>query len=177
MKKNTVIALLACIALYGCGYHAGALFRDDIRTIYVQGFDNQTFRRGLEASLTRAVCEEIKLRTPFIFAPRDEADSILSGKILDVQEKTKVESERGRVLVRGVSLTVLFRWRDRLTGADITPEQTIDESARLRTGVAETGVGVGGEAAAADLVPQETSYDAVFQQIAQRIVENMQKSW
>ena len=35
MKKNTVIALLACIALYGCGYHAGALFRDDIRTIYV----------------------------------------------------------------------------------------------------------------------------------------------
>ncbi len=175
MRK--LLCAAALVALAGCGYQAGGLFRDDIRTVYVAGFDNKTFRRGLEVGLTRAVVDEIKLRTPLLFAPREEADSVLSGELVAASQEASIKSERDRILLENMSVRVRFRWRDRLTGEDIVPEQTVSESTRLPTQLTEAGVGIGGPAIAADLVRQEAAFEPVLREVAQRIVEKMQRGW
>jgi hypothetical protein len=125
----------------------------------VEAFDNLTFRRGLEVSLTRAIEEEIKLRTPLLLAPREEADSVLSGALIAFDESTQVKSETDIVLVNRVTARVRYRWRDRLAGTDIVPQRETSESVRL----------------AGEFV--ETLHDAVFRELAQRIVQQMEEPW
>jgi hypothetical protein len=161
MRRRIRVSLLCLTALLAgcCGYGPEAVFRTDIKTIYVEAFDNETFRRGLEVPLTRAIIEEIKLRTPFTFASREKADSVLSGALVEFTESSYVKSETDRVLINKVTARVRFRWRDRLTGEDIVPGQVVSESARIAE------------------VLEGTLFDLVFEETAQRVVENMQKSW
>jgi len=178
MRKRLLAGLVFVFLLTGClGYRAQSLFREDIETVYVEGFDNVTFRRGLEVPLTRAVQDELRLRTPLLFAPRDEADSVLSGELVAADEQSQVKSKRGRILLQRVRVKVRFQWKDSLTGADIVPEQTVTESVRLPTGVAETGVGLDGKPVPADLIPQEAPFEPAFRELARLIVERMQRNW
>jgi len=165
------LALAVCT---GCGYTTSNLLRDDIDTVYVAFFDNTTFRRGLEVPLTRAVVNEMKLRTHLLFAPRDEADSLLTGELIEVEERSVVKNEDDRVLRRRVAVKVRFRWTDLLTGEDIVPEQVITESARIVPLL--EGLPTGGDF---DVAVQRdaTPFDLVFQEAAQRIVERMEKGW
>ncbi len=142
-----------------CGYTSQGLFREDIRTVYVEVFDNDTFRRGLEVELTKAVVDEIKLRTPLLLAPRDRADSILSGRLVEFNESTRVKSADDEVLVARMTAKVRFRWRDRLTGVDIVPERTVEESVQIAESL------------------EKTLSELAFRETAQRIVEEMQQPW
>ncbi len=177
--RRIVFAALAglLVGAWGCGYRAENLFRDDIRTIYVAEFDNQTTRRGLEVALKRAVVEELKLRTPFRFAPRSEADSVLSGRLVQAREASLVKAEDGTTVLAGTGVKVLFRWRDTLTGTDIVPEQTVEESFRLATVTGETEAGLSGDPVPADLIPGDAEFGAVMAEVAQRLVERMQRNW
>ncbi|MFO8006574.1 MAG: LptE family protein [Candidatus Brocadiia bacterium] len=179
MKLRHIVSLCIVLAVLGtgCGYRAGGLMPPGVRTVYVEAFDNETFRRGLEVDLTRALVAEIELRTPLVFATREEADSILSGELLEANEQTRIKSQRGRILLQRTTVKVRFRWRDRLTGAEIIPEQTVTESAQLASDVAESGTGIGGDPIPADLIPQEASFERAFQEAAQRVVERMEGGW
>ena len=81
-RRCVVIAVLAAASVVGgCrGYSPDSLFRPDIRTVHIRVFDNKTFWRGYEVGLTRAVENEIKMRTPllregrFELAPSSPAD-------------------------------------------------------------------------------------------------------
>lgn len=160
MRKRCVLSLLLVAVCAGCfGYRAQRLFRPDIRTVYVEFFDNRTFRRGLEVALTKAVVDEIKLRTPLVLAPREDADSILSGELLEFEERTGIKSADDVILKTWVAAVVRFRWRDRLTGTDIVPPRTIREPARIAEAL------------------EDSLFDLVFQEAAQRIVEEMQEPW
>lgn len=169
MRKCLALAVLLVALCFwaGCpGYSTHGLFRPDIKTIYVEAFDNRTFRRGLEVPLTRDVLEEIKLRTPLLFAPRTEADSILTGELLEFRLHTQVQAVQGQpgfvgeqVLITRVAAKVRFRWSDRLTGVDIVPPQTIEESARI------------------GLALEPSQHDLVLREVAKRIVEHMQEPW
>jgi len=171
MTRRRAILLLCLIApaLAGCGWYRFSLFRDDIRSVYVEFLGNDTFRRRLEVPLTRYVVGEIKLRTPFVFAPRDEADSVLSGTIVGADVSTPVKDEDNRVLLQRATVRVRFQWRDRLTGRDIVPERTVQESARtpvmLEEGIFEDN-------------PEQTAiFDLALREAARRIVESMEQSW
>ncbi len=177
MIKPLPALLLVCLVAAGCGYRAQSLYREDIRTVYVEGFDNQTFRRGLEVPLTRALQEELRQRTPLVFVPRQEADSVLSGELVAVEEDAHIISRRGRILLQRVRVTVRFRWQDALTGDAIVPEQTVTEMVRLPTEVAEAGLDVSGTPVPADLIPQEAPVEEAFRRLAERLVERMQHSW
>ena len=159
LKRAAVLiaALAACAGLSGCSYTTRTLFRPDIKTIYVQLFDNRTFRREVEVDLTKAVVEEIKLRTQLRFASKDEADSILTGTLLEFTERARVKDEDDTVIIERVTLRVSFRWRDRLTEADIVAPQEVVESARVTAG--------------------ESLRALAVQEAAQRIVERMQDDW
>ena len=156
-------ALLLCaVALTSScwwGYAPERLFAGDVRTVYVEFFDNKTFRRELEVALTRAVVDQLKLRTPLTFAPRNEADSVLSGELVEFTERTKVKTEADDVLKTRVSAKVRFRWTDRRTGTDLVPQQTVSESVRIVEDL---------EGSVSDLVLRE---------VAEAVVEAMEEPW
>ena len=79
------LALLSA-ALSGCGYSTTGLLRQDIRTVHVAVFDNQTWRRGLEVELTRALVRELTLHTHLRIASKEEADSTLRGELLEFEQ-------------------------------------------------------------------------------------------
>ena len=162
MRRLFVLAMLVLIASSwgGCaGYSSGNLYREDIKTIYVQFFDNRTFWRQLEVFMTRALVAEVKLSTPFTFAPKDQADSILTGEVMDFRLRTAVESRKLEVIVTDVTAVVRFRWYDRLTGADIVPEQTVEETVRIAPSL------------------EQDEFDLVCRETAKRIVEQMRQPW
>ncbi len=176
MDRGALWALIGLAMIgWGCTYRAGGLVRGNVDTVYVAFFDNSTYRRGLEVPLTRAVVDEIKLRTQLLFAPRDQADSVLMGELLDVDEDTRLKTEEDEILITSVVVRVRFRWRDKRTGRDIVPEQTVVESARVLPTVAD--VAPAATVGEARMQLASTSAELALQQAAQRIVERMEKDW
>ena len=156
-----LLALVAAAAAVGgCrGYTARPLFRPDIRTVHLRVFDNRTFWRGYEVDLTRAIEDEIKLRTPLVFAGPGRADSVLSGDLVSLDLATHIKSEDDVVLISRVTGVVRFRWVDRLTGADIVPPQSVSDSVRVAW---MTGEGAN---------------RLLFEELAMRVVDQMQEPW
>lgn len=150
---------VACVALSACGYSTSNLLRDDIKSVCVLTFDNQTWYRGLEKGLSKAVAEEIELHTRMRPADRHEADSFIEGELLSFDEALVAESEDGFAQVKRVTVAVRFRWVDNLTRRDIVPWQTIEEPSNYVVALGE---------------PVEAR---PFRDVAKRIVERMQKSW
>lgn len=179
LADRAVFAVLMglLVGAAGCGYRAENLFREDIRTIYVAEFDNETTRRGLEVDLKRALVEELKLRTPFIFASRERADSILSGELTAAGEKALVKAEDGTAVLTGSDVDVRFRWTDTLTGTPIVPEQTVREDLQQATVMGDTPAALGSDPVPADLIPEDVDFRATMREAAQRIVERMQRNW
>jgi ABC-type amino acid transport substrate-binding protein len=174
-RTTLAAALLLCLATAGCGrsftipwlgyradvpeapYASESLYPAGIDTVYVQGFDNVTWRQGLEVDLTRAIAREITQKTSLRLAARDRADSILSGRLVEFEESAEVRNTEDRILLKEVRLTVEFRWRDRLTGADIVPPRTVSESVRT--------------------TPAEITDGYTFQEVAQRVAQAMESDW
>lgn len=171
MNRRRAVLLMGLVALglAGCGYGTHSLYRDDIKTIYVKFFDNDTYRRRLEVALTEDIVDEVKLRTPLVFAPRGEADSELSGTIVSADVTTTIKNAKDNVVLQRAQVQVRFRWRDRLTGRDIVPEQVVTESARVPV-VSEGGV-------FENSAEQTDIFALALREAARRIVENMEQSW
>ena len=73
------IAVLGNLFFGGCaemaGYSNQSLFPQDIDTVYLEMFDNQTFRRGAEYDLSDALSKRIEVDTPYkIVSSRESRD-------------------------------------------------------------------------------------------------------
>ena len=85
----------------GCsGYSNESLYTDDVRSVYVEMFDNDTFERDLEYDLTDAIAKRIEAETPYkIISDKSRADTVLSGKITGIGVSAiTLERETGRPL-------------------------------------------------------------------------------
>ncbi len=156
---SVALLAVACAFLPACGYSTSSLLREDIRTVCIPVFDNQTFYRRLETDLTKVVVEEVELHTRLRFAELARADSVLEGELLEYDENVVAKTTKDAILVKTISVKARFRWMDRLTGAPIVPWTEVRESARFAVAVGE---------------PQE---GLVFRELAQRIVEKMEEPW
>jgi lipopolysaccharide assembly LptE-like protein len=82
-----VLAIVACVATVGCGYHtSGHAVRlpDDIHTIYVPMFENTTQTFRVEQTMTAAVVQELRSRTNFRVVTSNNdgtADATLKGMV------------------------------------------------------------------------------------------------
>src|SRR5262245_11670820 len=85
-RFSFVFLMLAAVS--GCGYSSGGLYRENICTVYVEMFQSKEFRRGIEFQLTEALRKQIDRGTPYRNAPREKADTVLSGEILEWREAT-----------------------------------------------------------------------------------------
>ncbi|MBK9127037.1 MAG: hypothetical protein IPM13_04470 [Phycisphaerales bacterium] len=119
MTRNVLwLALgLSLFVQTGCGYRAGGPYRTDVQTVYVDMFGSKEFRRDLEFQLTEAVKKRIGSDTPYRLAPREKADTILTGEVLEVRQAAFAEDFRSRQpRDKQTTLAVRMQWRDLRSG-------------------------------------------------------------
>ncbi|MBN2582408.1 MAG: hypothetical protein JXL80_05020 [Planctomycetes bacterium] len=111
-----MVVAVVCGGLAGCGYSTDALHRTDIRTVAVPIFQSDEFRRGLEMELTEELKKMIELRTPYKIVNEEHADTIISGRIIDLRENVMTEDDRDRATEIQTSLYVHYEWKDLRSG-------------------------------------------------------------
>lgn len=166
-NTTTFFACLALLLLFtifigSCGYSSKSLLRSNVRSIYIPIFDNNTFRRGYEFDLTKAVRDQILLRTRLNIVDKDEADSILIGKITDVDENVLIEDREDNIVESRIMVAIEIRWVDKRTGRTIIERKNIRRPAEFIVRRNETLTSSGNEA---------------FVKIAQGIVDAMEEDW
>lgn len=169
MKKNNIplsITILAvCLAIAGCnGYTNQWLYTQNVSTVYVEMFENETFRRGMEYTLTDALVKRIEAQTPYkIVSDRNRADTIITGRIVSISESILAgERQTGLPLEEQVQASADFSWKNLKTGKDILPVTNVKAAMSF-----------------SDFQDQTLEYanDVTANKLAQRIVEKMQLDW
>lgn len=162
--------LLCASSLAGCGYMVGNTFGPEVRTVDVPIFQNDTFRRGIEYQLTEAVQKEIQTRTPFRLANGPNADTRLTGRIVDFRKNVLGETQNDDPRELQVSLYVVVTWEDLRTGQLLaTQEVPLQPQAIPVQGLAEFAPEVGQSLATA-------TQDAT-DRLARQIVNMMEVPW
>ena len=123
----------ALLAVSGCGYSgystpgadpqkAGwyqwrSLYREDVRTVSVPIFKNKDFRRGVEFSLSKAIVNQIEMRTPYKVVERGKADTVLEGEIVDIKVHTISQDSTASIPQEQLyDIKVNFTWKDQRNG-------------------------------------------------------------
>ncbi len=164
------LAVAVMFALPGCGYLVGPSHDLQITTVEVPTFENESFRRGLEQTLTEAVQKEIQNRTVMRLVRGPGAQTRLKGRIVDVRKNVLGENrfDDGRELQ--LSLVVEVTWEDLRNGQVISQQSIpVDANAVSLYSQADFAPEVGHSMATA--VQQAT------QQTARRIVDMMDAPW
>jgi len=170
-KTVIIIGIAATLILTGCdqvdptvGYSSQSLYRTDMHTVYVEMFQSESFQRGLEFELTRALAQQIELKTPYkVVSDRRKADTIIYGRIDRISENTLIQQrELDRPLANEVVLVATVTWQDRRDGDLILDGQKIRVAGDY---IALLGAG-------RDSAAKQAAHEAAL-----RIVEAMQKVW
>jgi len=135
VRKDCIIVFTAaaiCLVVYGCGgYSNESLYPGGVRSVYVEMFDNQSFRRGIEYELTDALAKRIEAETPYkIVSDSSRADTVISGRIVQAGEAVlSTERQTGRALERQVCLRAVVDWKNLKTGELLIDNRQVDASA------------------------------------------------
>ena len=116
-RLGTLLLMAGAGLAGGCGYSAQRPFPDGIQTVYVEMFQSREFRRDLEFQLTEALAKRIEMDTPYRIADRQVADTILTGEVLEVQQRglgNSFETARPREIAATIILR--YAWKDQRTG-------------------------------------------------------------
>ncbi|MDD5458529.1 MAG: LPS assembly lipoprotein LptE [Phycisphaerae bacterium] len=168
IKKIALLMLVIILAVSGCnpfsGYSNKSLYRADVSTVYVEMFEDSSFRRGIEYELTDALGKQIETKTPYkIVTDRNRADTIISGYITNVDEGVlTTERQVGRPLEKEITLSAKVNWKDLRTGELLIDNETVTASADYSQWL-EQGFDYASSLAA--------------NKLAQRIVEQMETEW
>ena len=166
--QGIFLLVLCAIGLCGCaeltGYSNQSLFPQDIETVYLEMFDNQTFRRGAEYELSDALSKRIEVETPYkIVSSRDRADTIMSGQIVSIGELAlSTDRESGLALEKEVELTALINWKNLKTGDLLIDNLSLSASASY-----------------SEYQQQDIKYasNLAANNLARKIVERMEVKW
>ncbi len=126
---------LFILTFCGCsgtsGYSNEPLFPQDISSVCLEMFDNQSFRRGVEYELSDALAKRIEADTPYkVISSRNRADTVISGQIVSIDESVlTIEREVGRALEKEVQLTAVVSWKNLKTGELLIDNQTVSAEA------------------------------------------------
>ena len=157
-----LLTLLAMLPA-GCGYTMKSIYPSGIHTVAVPIWKNNTFRRGLEFNLTEAIDKNIESRTPYRLAPINQADTELTGTIINASEGVLSNSFQTN-LPQETQFTIVvnFTWRNLRTGAVL--------SRRVNFATSSTEIPQIGQQ-----LPD--AQQMAVERMAQAVVNQMQKSW
>ena len=149
----------------GCAsYSNESMFSQDISSVCLEMFDNQTFWRGVEYELSDALAKRIEAQTPYkIISSKDRADTVISGQITSISESAlSTQREMGTVLETEVQLQAVVNWKNLKTGELLIDNQTVSA-----------------EATYSPYQNQDFSYASALaaNNLARKIVELMEKGW
>jgi hypothetical protein len=161
---SLVVASLA-VWLTGCaGYSSESLYPGDIRSVYVEMFDNRSFRRDVEYTLSDALVKHITAQTPYkIVSDMNRADSVIGGQLVTVNESIlTLEREIGRPLEKEVVLRAVVNWKNLQTGRLMMNNQTVVATASY-----------------SEFLGQDFTYASAVaaNKLARKIVERMENKW
>jgi hypothetical protein len=173
-RSELLVLLCSCAVAHsilgfcGCtekgGYCNESLFPEEVSTVYLQMFDNRSFRRGVEYQLSDALAKRIEAETPYkIVTGRGRADSVISGQIAQVSEAVlTMERQMGRALEKEVRLKAVVNWKNLKTGELLIDNQSISA-----------------EATYSEYQMQDFGYASTLaaNNLARKIVELMERKW
>jgi hypothetical protein len=161
---SSVLCLLIFSGCEGDAYSNASLYPEGISTVYVEMFDNQSFRRGVEYELTDALAKRIEAQTPYkIITSRDRADTVISGQIVQANESIlSTERQIGRALEKNVELRAVVSWKNLRTGELLIDNKVVSASASF-----------------SEWQSQDFAYGSTLaaNSLAERIVELMETGW
>ncbi len=133
-------------------------------------FESDSFRRGLGERLTEAVVQEIQQRTPFRVVGPGGADSVLRGRLTNETKRLVLNSPTDEPRVVEIRFRAEVTWVNRLTG-----EAHFLGEVPIPTGIAAIDRAV-------EFVPETgqsvaTAQQSSIDEVAQRIVDLMEKPW
>jgi hypothetical protein len=170
LRISAAASAVLCLVLAagGCGgssgYSNATLFPNDVENVYVEMFDNRSFRRGVEYTFSNALAKRIEAETPYkIVSDRDRADSVMSGQLVAVGESIlTLERELGRAMEKEVLLTAVVNWKNLKNGRLMINSQTV-------TAVASYS----------EFQGQDFTYASSMaaNKLAQNVVELMENQW
>jgi hypothetical protein len=159
------LVLLGLVAMgsTGCGYSNQSLYRDSVRTVYVDMFQTREFRRGIEFQVTEALRKEIERRTPYKNAPRNRADTLVEGEILEWREAAIAKDfVTDQARENAATLSIRFRWKDMRTGKLLVDKPNMVTTVQYVKPAHEESY---------------EGYQQAAEQISRRIVEAMESPW
>ncbi len=115
---KAVLAVVAAMALAGCGYHTAgstSLLPTTIHTIAVPPFTNATVYSDLARELTGEVTREFIARTKYAIVPDKElADAVLYGSVANVfANATTIDPTTGRSTGSEITIQMQVRLVDK----------------------------------------------------------------
>lgn len=151
------------LGLTGCGYELNGPFRQGIQTVYVDMFTTREFRRNLEFQLTEAVKKRIGLETPYRLAPKESADTILRGEILEERQAAFAPDFNTRI-PRETQLVLGCRmeWKDLRSGEILVDRPVVLQAVDYLRPTLET---------------EKYAQQVVVDKLAARIVTEMYDAW
>lgn len=157
--------LPSCASDPANGYSFKPVHADNVRTVAVPVFDNQTFSTGLEIQLTEAIIKEIQRTTRWAVVAQGDADTVLTGQITGSDlRRLSADSKTGLVEELGVELKVDFDWQDSRSGRPLVSRRNF---VALDTFVPAIGTGERIDAA----------QNGAIQQLARDIVAELRTEW
>jgi len=158
-----------CVPL-GCGYRIGGNYDPEIRTVYVPIFTSDLFRRDVNLELTEAVQKEIQSRTPFRLASSDNADTRLTGRLIEIRKDVLGETRFDDARQLQLSFAVEILWEDTRGGRLIRQSSIpIDRDSHQILAQTNFAPEVGQSYA--------TAKHQAITQLARRIVDKMEAPW
>jgi len=116
-----LVLLPSCGHFSILGYTTCPNYDTNIHTVYVPIFKNNTFRRGLEFELTRAVIREIEAKTPYkVVSDASRADTELTGTIIFLTKTVINRTQLNEVREAQTILAAEISWRNLQTGEILT---------------------------------------------------------
>lgn len=115
-RFRAVFCALMLPLLTGCGYTIGTEPVPGIATVHVPVIQSDSARRNVDYLLTEAIQKEIRGRGVYRLTDEATADSVLSGRIIEVGKTPLSETRFDDPRELQMSLAAEVTWTDRRTG-------------------------------------------------------------
>jgi len=145
------------------GYQWRSLYREDVKTVAVDIFQNKDFTRGVEFSLSKALVSQLEAHSPYKVVPRERADTVLEGQIVTIRRNT-ISKDTHTALPQEqlYVIDVDFTWKDLRNGQILVERRNFEQTTTYYPTLGE-GEFVGSQQAS--------------ERLALAIVQEMQADW
>jgi len=135
MRIDRILVIIIASALFfsGCGYTAGTLLPDHLKTIHVDNFLNKIdpstepsdkygykiYRPGVENEITQAIIDQFIFDGNLRVVKEEEADLVLTGDLIDYYQQPLRYSRSDSIEEYRIIITVNMKLMDTVKGVEM----------------------------------------------------------